>query len=212
MTRPQHDQKGTFQPSLDSGIHSQIRGQNSTLRVAYKVSNLAGAQSRGRGHLRCIPTCAFCLHQCSSIVDRLDAQGVVSATCLSVSYRVSCVYLSSHSPPFPTLVVIVMKFIMKLRGRACGRKGGRYRRRELCLTTGAADANNHSFIQTISIAPLQVHVYSEALPTKHGYCAGVSRRSATGNCELRTCSRQWRNQSERATWSTDQQAAESAKS
>ena len=35
-----------------------------------------------------------------------------------------------------------------------------------------------SFIQTISIAPLQVHYYSEALPTQHGYCAGVSRRSA----------------------------------
>src|SRR6218665_1081014 len=35
-----------------------------------------------------------------------------------------------------------------------------------------------SFIQTISIAPLQVHFYSEALPTRHGYCAGVSRRSA----------------------------------
>src|SRR6218665_1713563 len=47
----------------------------------------------------------------------------------------------------------------------------------------------HSFIQTISIAPLQVHFYSEALPTQHGYCAGVSRRSATGNCELRTCPR-----------------------
>src|SRR6218665_4136180 len=31
------------------------------------------------------------------------------------------------------------------------------------------------FIQTISIAPLQVHFYSEALPTQHGYCAGVSR-------------------------------------
>ena len=43
-----------------------------------------------------------------------------------------------------------------------------------------------SFIRTISIAPLQVHFYSEALPTQHGYCAGVSHRSATGNCELRT--------------------------
>src|SRR6218665_2296951 len=32
-----------------------------------------------------------------------------------------------------------------------------------------------SFIQTISIASLQVHYYSEALPTQHGYCAGVSR-------------------------------------
>src|SRR6218665_3073058 len=41
----------------------------------------------------------------------------------------------------------------------------------------------HSYIQTISIAPLQVHFYSEALPTQHGYCAGVSRRSATGKCE-----------------------------
>src|SRR6218665_2058974 len=38
----------------------------------------------------------------------------------------------------------------------------------------------NSFIQAISIAPLQVHYYSEALPTQHGYCAGVSRQS---NCE-----------------------------
>jgi len=45
----------------------------------------------------------------------------------------------------------------------------------------------HSFIQTISIVPLQVHYYSEALPTQHGYCAGISRWSATGNCEWRTC-------------------------
>src|SRR6218665_494007 len=29
----------------------------------------------------------------------------------------------------------------------------------------------HSFIQAISIAPLQVHYYSEAVPTQHGYCA-----------------------------------------
>jgi len=35
----------------------------------------------------------------------------------------------------------------------------------------------HSFIQAISIAPLQVHCQSEA------------RRSATGNCEWRTCPR-----------------------
>ena len=27
--------------------------------------------------------------------------------------------------------------------------------------------NIHSFIQTISMVPLQVHVYSEALPTQH---------------------------------------------
>src|SRR6218665_3581064 len=45
----------------------------------------------------------------------------------------------------------------------------------------------HSFIQVSSIAPLQVRYYSEAPPTQHGYYAGVSRRSATGNCELRTC-------------------------
>jgi len=50
----------------------------------------------------------------------------------------------------------------------------------------------HSFIQAISIAPLQVHYYSEALLTQHGYCAGVSLRSATGNCELRTCPRSLR--------------------
>ena len=37
----------------------------------------------------------------------------------------------------------------------------------------------HSFIHSaISIAPLQVLYYSEALPTQHGYCIGVSRRSA----------------------------------
>jgi len=45
------------------------------------------------------------------------------------------------------------------------------------------------FIQAISLAPLQVHYFSEALPTQHGYCVGVSRRSATGNCEWRTCPR-----------------------
>ena len=36
----------------------------------------------------------------------------------------------------------------------------------------------HSFILDISIVPLQVHYYSEVLPTQHGYCVGVSRRSA----------------------------------
>jgi len=36
---------------------------------------------------------------------------------------------------------------------------------------------NVSFIQAISIAPLQVHYYSEALPTQNGYCIGVSRWS-----------------------------------
>ena len=32
----------------------------------------------------------------------------------------------------------------------------------------------HSFIQAITIAPLQVRYYSETLLTQHGYCAGVS--------------------------------------
>jgi len=31
----------------------------------------------------------------------------------------------------------------------------------------------HSFIQAISIAPFQIHYYSEALPTKRGYFAGI---------------------------------------
>src|SRR6218665_2342945 len=39
------------------------------------------------------------------------------------------------------------------------------------------------FIQAIYIAPLQVNYHSEALPTQHVYCAGVSRRNATCNCE-----------------------------
>ena len=51
---------------------------------------------------------------------------------------------------------------------------------------------NHSFIQAISIAPLQVRYNTEALPTQHRYWAGVSRRSATDNCELRTCKRSLR--------------------
>src|SRR6218665_2622535 len=50
----------------------------------------------------------------------------------------------------------------------------------------------NSFIHSISIAPLQVSYYSEVLPTQHGYCAGVSRRSATGNCEFMTCPRSLR--------------------
>jgi len=50
----------------------------------------------------------------------------------------------------------------------------------------------HSFIQAISTAPRQVHYYSEALPTQHGYCVGVSCRSAKGNCEWRTCPRSLR--------------------
>jgi len=34
-----------------------------------------------------------------------------------------------------------------------------------------------------------VHCYSEAFPTQRGYYVGVSRRSATCNCEWRTCPR-----------------------
>jgi len=44
-----------------------------------------------------------------------------------------------------------------------------------------------TLIQAISIEPLWVHYCLEALPTQHGYCVGFSRRSATDNCELRTC-------------------------
>src|SRR6218665_1312455 len=50
----------------------------------------------------------------------------------------------------------------------------------------------HSIILDISIAPLQVHCYSEVLPTQHGYCVRVSRQSATWNCEVRTCPRSLR--------------------
>jgi len=39
----------------------------------------------------------------------------------------------------------------------------------------------HPFIQA-TIAPLQVNYYSLALPTQHGYCVGVSRRSAISLC------------------------------
>ena len=42
------------------------------------------------------------------------------------------------------------------------------------------DFNVHSlnsFVQAISIAPLQVHYYSEVLPTQHGYCVGVSAKA-----------------------------------
>ena len=45
------------------------------------------------------------------------------------------------------------------------------------------------FIQANSIAPIHVHYYSEALHIQHGYCVGISHRSATGNCERRTCAR-----------------------
>jgi len=35
----------------------------------------------------------------------------------------------------------------------------------------------HSLIQAISIAPLQVHYYSETLSTQHGYCFEVHAKA-----------------------------------
>src|SRR6218665_2857629 len=67
-----------------------------------------------------------------------------------------------------------------------------YNKRTTKVSFRRRSALIHPFIQTISTAPLQVHFYSEVLPTQHGYCAGVSRRRATGNCELRTCPRSLR--------------------
>ena len=49
-----------------------------------------------------------------------------------------------------------------------------------------------TFIHAISIVPLQVHYYTEVLPTQHGCCARILRQSATGNCEWKTCSRSLR--------------------
>jgi len=37
------------------------------------------------------------------------------------------------------------------------------------------------------IAPFKVHYYSDALQKQHRHCVGDSSRSATGNCEWRTC-------------------------
>ena len=60
-----------------------------------------------------------------------------------------------------------------------------------CLKS-VTNAEHNLFVQAISIAPLQVLYYSEALPTQHGYCVRVSRQSVTGNYELRTCPRSLR--------------------
>jgi len=48
------------------------------------------------------------------------------------------------------------------------------------------------YFYSATVLPLQVLYYSEAFPTQHGYCARISRRSATGNCEWRTCPRSLR--------------------
>jgi len=42
----------------------------------------------------------------------------------------------------------------------------------------------HSSIQGISIAPLQVHYYSEVCPTQHEYCVGVWCQSATSTMRV----------------------------
>jgi len=55
--------------------------------------------------------------------------------------------------------------------------------------SGNAPLFIYLFIQAISIAALQVHYYSETIPTQHVYCVRVSRRSTTRNCEWRTCPR-----------------------
>ena len=46
------------------------------------------------------------------------------------------------------------------------------------LVTAGTSTVSHSFITDVSIAPLQVHYYSEALPTQHGYCVGVNTPKA----------------------------------
>jgi len=61
----------------------------------------------------------------------------------------------------------------------------------------------HPFIQAISIASLTVLCCSEALPTQHGYCLGISRLSATGNFVIKllkvlTCT--WRLERESNLW------------
>src|SRR6218665_3225950 len=55
-----------------------------------------------------------------------------------------------------------------------------------CINLTFIPGDSYSFIQAISIAPIKVRYYPESLPTQHGYCAEVSRRSGTGRCELRT--------------------------
>jgi len=57
--------------------------------------------------------------------------------------------------------------------------------RESLVVGVCANPVTHAFILAISIAPHQVLYYLEALPTQHRYCAGVSRRSATGKVPKR---------------------------
>ena len=48
------------------------------------------------------------------------------------------------------------------------------------------DGKQHSVVTWLGH---HINFYSEALPTQHGYCVGVSRRNATGNGEWTTCPR-----------------------
>jgi len=47
----------------------------------------------------------------------------------------------------------------------------------------------HSFIPDISIAPFQVHYYSEVLPTTARILYQSFTPKRTGNCKRRTCPR-----------------------
>ena len=46
-----------------------------------------------------------------------------------------------------------------------------------CLSANDDTTKCVTFIQAISIAPLEFHYYSEVLSTQHGYCIGVSSRA-----------------------------------
>jgi len=60
-----------------------------------------------------------------------------------------------------------------------------------------------SFIQAISIAPLQVHYYSEALPTQHGDCVGVPKCHR----ELRVKVPTWRLERDSNPWTKGDESA-----
>src|SRR6218665_3605589 len=55
----------------------------------------------------------------------------------------------------------------------------------ICIKTGICFLlfPNHSFVPDISIAPLHVHYYSEALTTTADTSSELTHRSATDNCE-----------------------------
>src|SRR6218665_1855356 len=80
-------------------------------------------------------------------------------------------------PPCPTMLSVILRWLRKVEAIGfiglfpicqsfsnCGSRP----------TGGSQNPSTwvYPFIQAISIAPLQVHDYSEALPTQHGYCVG----------------------------------------